>query len=110
MLLKFLQILELNILSFLFKRHECYFFFIIADATAIAKGKQPVIEAPQVPMTEAAQAPPPRSIMRESRARMEEISHNVDNIANVEKERFKADRCQWPLGRPDYALGDGGDY
>lgn len=61
-----------------------------ANTAAIPKGKQPTVETPQVPAAETVQAPPyPRIIMREGRARMENISRNVDNIFEAKIERFR---------------------
>lgn len=79
------------------------------------------------------QAPPsPHSIMREGRARIENISHNMDNIAGVEIERFMtrlltspkieqlyrdilinvvwSDGRQGSLKKPDYIFGDSSDF
>ena len=50
------------------------------DVAAAAKGKQPAIETSRI------------------------------LAAETEGERLKAERCQWPLGRPDYTLDDDGDY
>ena len=81
---------------------------------------------------ETMQAPPyPHSIMREGRARMENISCNVDNIVEFETERFRtrlltsprtkhlywdilintvwSDGRQGSLRKPDYIFGAGSD-
>ena len=103
-----------------------------ADAAAIAKGKQPVVEALQVSASETTQAPPsPRSIMRKGRARMEHISRNMDNIAQNKMEKFRAKLLTSPrteqlyldilisgvwsdgnlgsLKKPNYVFGDSSD-
>ena len=46
----------------------------IADVVVAAKGKKPAAETSQIP------------------------------AAETEWERFRADRCQWPLGRPHYEV------
>ncbi|XXG42134.1 hypothetical protein AAC387_Pa01g2474 [Persea americana] len=70
--------------SFLFfstnKNVACSSSIANATAAAIAKGRQPAVETLRIPATEA------------------------------ERERFKVNRCQWSLGRLDYAVGDDGDY
>lgn len=64
-----------NVLSFLFSlldKNAASSSSAAVDAVAAAKGKQPVVEASQIPR------------------------------AKAQRERFKADRCQCPLGRPGY--------
>ena len=75
-----LSFLFFSFLVFLIDKNAASSSSATVDAIVAAKGKQPAVEASEIPAAEA------------------------------EWERFRADICQWPSGGSDYALGDDSDH